>query len=782
MIKARNRKLAMILVVAMLMTMFVGIGTASAATTYSAVGIPTIGTAANDYDLASIEVKIDQAMAVATGEQLTISLPNAITLSSRNVLVTSDDTLVSSTAYGAIVFVPDFLPGTTNTNAITTAMIPGTYIGSTKKSVEVVFSQKPHSGQGLFYVYLNKAGVSGASEDLVASLRSSGSAFPAGTVTLAQVVSGGGTVATIKSVKNVGTNGGEINTITLMETKRNTWEKGEKIKLKLPAGYSWKEPIIVAGTWAFRGMSSAGGQFTYDITESGRLLTIVLKDISGADTSQAARIDLAGGASGELVQIVVTDDSVAKQGEVLCTISGTNTSDQDLVIAKMGDYNAVIEEGVVQPCVAGWDTDLNKAQFKMIENLAGSLIKGRTVTLTLPDGAKWNTNQSNAVPFYRENHWPDLGLGASAPITFELEKGSDQYFTRNTDGISYTVSNNGRTLKYVVDDSSSSARTILFKKPQVSIRADFTGPLEVAVAGNAGVEGTVKIAEVSPSLTVTADSDAKVIIGAQNQVIGDITLTEGAAEAIDTSMGDRVALRLPLGTRWATKPTVEVTDGDVSIDAVSVNDETRELVITFKAASSKASTIKLSNVAITADRTVPEGPMKLYIATSSDALTDNSGEKFFNIDSISATIIGQCVTPAPTDVVNPGAAKGGEIKIGSGTIYVNGVAQASANPAIIKNDRALVAQRDLAAVLGAEIVWVEADQTVTLTKGDVVVVFTIGSTSYTVTKNGDTQTLTLPVAPELVNDYTMLPARYAAEAMGAIVTWDNNTRTVFITY
>ena len=59
-----------------------------------------------------------------------------------------------------------------------------------------------------------------------------------------------------------------------------------------------------------------------------------------------------------------------------------------------------------------------------------------------------------------------------------------------------------------------------------------------------------------------------------------------------------------------------------------------------------------------------------------------------------------------------------------------------------------------------------------MTKGDTVVVFTIGSTQYTITKGGETVTRTMDVAPKLVNDYTMLPARYAAEAFGASVTWD----------
>jgi len=82
----------------------------------------------------------------------------------------------------------------------------------------------------------------------------------------------------------------------------------------------------------------------------------------------------------------------------------------------------------------------------------------------------------------------------------------------------------------------------------------------------------------------------------------------------------------------------------------------------------------------------------------------------------------------------------------------------------------------MAETLGAEVVWDQTAQTVTLTKGDTVVVFTIGSTTYTV--NGESAVA--DVAPEITSDRTMLPARYAAEALGAVVGWDAGTQTVII--
>ncbi|OPX91151.1 MAG: hypothetical protein A4E53_00743 [Pelotomaculum sp. PtaB.Bin104] len=98
----------------------------------------------------------------------------------------------------------------------------------------------------------------------------------------------------------------------------------------------------------------------------------------------------------------------------------------------------------------------------------------------------------------------------------------------------------------------------------------------------------------------------------------------------------------------------------------------------------------------------------------------------------------------------------------------------------IKDNRTYTPVRFLAYALGVTeegIQWNEATQTVTIIKDDTTLKLTIGST--TLTKNS--QTITMDVAPELVNPgRTMLPARWVSEAMGASVTWDETTKQVTI--
>ena len=94
----------------------------------------------------------------------------------------------------------------------------------------------------------------------------------------------------------------------------------------------------------------------------------------------------------------------------------------------------------------------------------------------------------------------------------------------------------------------------------------------------------------------------------------------------------------------------------------------------------------------------------------------------------------------------------------------------------VKDNRTYVPMRYLAEALGAEVVWDQTAQTVTLSKGDTIVIFTIGSTAYTV----NSKSAVADVAPEIASDRTMLPARYVAEALGSEIKWDEVTQQVLI--
>ena len=98
-------------------------------------------------------------------------------------------------------------------------------------------------------------------------------------------------------------------------------------------------------------------------------------------------------------------------------------------------------------------------------------------------------------------------------------------------------------------------------------------------------------------------------------------------------------------------------------------------------------------------------------------------------------------------------------------------------PPVNINDRVLVPVRAIFEAMGATVLWDANSKTVTSTLGETTVVMTIDKASMTV--NGEVKTL--DVAPTIISERTMVPARAVAESFGATVEWDapNNTVEIF---
>lgn len=92
------------------------------------------------------------------------------------------------------------------------------------------------------------------------------------------------------------------------------------------------------------------------------------------------------------------------------------------------------------------------------------------------------------------------------------------------------------------------------------------------------------------------------------------------------------------------------------------------------------------------------------------------------------------------------------------------------------NSRVLVPIRFPMEALGVTAEWNQSKQQAILTKGSTTAIFTLGSNNYTV--NGLTMTMdTVPIAE---NGRTLFPIRFAAEAFGATVSWDQASMTARI--
>ncbi|HWI61106.1 MAG TPA: N-acetylmuramoyl-L-alanine amidase family protein [Symbiobacteriaceae bacterium] len=97
-------------------------------------------------------------------------------------------------------------------------------------------------------------------------------------------------------------------------------------------------------------------------------------------------------------------------------------------------------------------------------------------------------------------------------------------------------------------------------------------------------------------------------------------------------------------------------------------------------------------------------------------------------------------------------------------------------PPVIVEDRTMVGVRFVGEAVGGTLNWDPVTRKVTVTRRSDTVILTVGSTQALV----NNQAVELPVAPQIVNDRTMVPLRFIAEALGGTVEWDANTRTVNI--
>ncbi len=130
-----------------------------------------------------------------------------------------------------------------------------------------------------------------------------------------------------------------------------------------------------------------------------------------------------------------------------------------------------------------------------------------------------------------------------------------------------------------------------------------------------------------------------------------------------------------------------------------------------------------------------------------------------------------------SSILPPSIAKADTVfTIGSKQYIQNGeTITMDATPQIVK-DRTLLPVRYLAESCGADVTWDEKTKQVTLTKGEARVLMTIGSQKLLV----NNKTTQMDVAPVIIKDRTMLPARWVAENLGWQVAWDETKRTVAI--
>jgi hypothetical protein len=733
---------------------FVAPDMAQAGSTYEVIKAPAVKSADKNADLGVIKVTIaDKAMIAKS--KVTVSLPSDITVSAG-----SEENPVPEAVRNAVYVNPTgdnqgkgihiVAPGTGDGVSASDFAAESFKINS-DNSFDIQMKDNADATSAgsdkYFYIYFNNINLKNTSGDVEVKFNApSGSGFSSsGALIIGKSSSSGATTTNIKKVKDITDSVGEIDSITIMEDRYGTISFNKSITLEiLTKGFTWKD----AGTANF-GWSLSGS-----------------KDLTIDSDKQKAKLDLSGVAgvvdnktvsegkitiSGLKIDI---DDSKANPGdEVEVKVSGADMNRADLIVAKYVDYDVAVEEGTTKTLLAG-QGDQKLGEFYVKEGAKGSLIGDRTIKFTLPSGVEWKG--ANDYDFEVTNN-SDISFSSS-----KVSGDDDQILT-------LTIADNGTK-------EASEGASIKFKDLKVNVSPAFKGDIELEVSGSAGAQGTVKVAEVVPAATMSVDHVHNVILGKANQHVADVTITEGAVEGL---LEGNLVLKFDRDYRWSKEPTVKVVEGDLDIDEdASINGE--NLTIKVKGQSSKtASKIVISDIFVDAYRTAPEGPINLefgdYANDDCDALYEvkDLGDTF-DTKSPGKVVVANCVTAAMGETMG-----NGQFVIGSNIYEMNGLKKVMDVAPYIKGDRTYVPQRFLGYVLGLtddNILWDQAAQKVTMTKGDTTVELVIGSK--TITVNGEEQAM--DVAPEITNDRTMLPARYVAEAFGYVVGWDAGTQTVII--
>lgn len=713
-------------------------------TTYTPLTVPNVSDDTTT-KLGSFQVEIDPYYSDNGGEAL-VELPKDyeikdLTVANREIDYTRMSKSVSTTVYGE---------DGENTTTVTITKI-------TDRSFKLELQEGDISGAKLrFPITFESVKVpSGVSGDIVAKIVGVAGQLVSGSVVIGTVGAGDLEVEVLDT-ENFSDAGGSVE-IRVAETAAGKLNEEDELKLELPDGFEWgdiEEATLVYGAFG----KSASIEDAVEFTPDGDTLKISVSDDAYKSTVRVA-FDFT-------VSINVTDTSEAEYGDVIAKVKGDYTATpSEIVVGTYGDYEVTINADDSSIVAYAGQTDQDVSDIVIKESLKGSLIGGRSILITLPSNARWYKIDDTEL-YDEDGNVKDL---SSWNVDEDNEVKLEFAGLQGTDD---------RTAKFIVNGDSTNATDpaeLKIEDISVVLEPGVTGDLVATVSGSQGLSGTIKLAEVVNPVTVTAEK-TNVQVGVAKQAAGDIVISEYDAGALNTDDGNNpVTLTLPDGVKFSSKPTVEVTKGDIEIDHISLTNDDKTLSIYFKDDSGEASTIKISNIYYDVDRTVAEADIQVKVG--GDALVDSEMENYISgaDDYIVKVANATVITPAPSTVKREAV-----FTLNSTTYTVNGEQMTMDVAPYLKDGRTYLPVRYVGYALGispANVLWDNSTRTATFIKGNRVVQVTVASKVLKI--NG--ASVTMDVAAEMKNGRVMVPFRWIAQAFGAQVDWNGTSQTVTVT-
>ncbi len=721
---------------------------AHASGSFDVFSVPTLGTASGTVQLGRVKVNIDQDTLIGpsstTGDtySLTVTLPQGFEFPTNSFQAGSANSMT--------------LDRGDNDDASVTANI--TRISAKSARIDI----KGNTTEDDFGIFLNLNGITSTGPSTgdvnLTFSASSISGLPTGNVKVATVVSSGQVALEANDTQSSSDNFSF--TLKVTESVAASLKSGNAIKLKLPTGFDWDSVGALTNLY---GSFVSNSNITTNVDGD----TLTIGAVSASTEVSAFNLDL---------NYSVTDEDKAKEGDVTASVSGNSSSNvSSLVVGSYGQYGGGVTVASPSTVVAGKD-EQQLGDIVIKESVAGSFVEGRTVTLQLPEGARWQSVYDNGEE--------TTGTTGSTEVANGLNLG-----TGSTDGIRYTGTD-GRTMRitFGAENTSSNAGTLTLKDVEVAVQPGFSGDLNVAVAGSQGLTGNIKVATVTPSVTLSAsDATYSAAIGSDSASIGNLTLKEGAAGALTDDDNGLVEVLLPAGVTFGSVPTVSVTSGDLTIRNVSIdtyNNSATQGVLRFyvDSESTTASTIAINGVNLRIDRTVPQG--NIVAKVQGDGAANTAYHGFGDVtqtwqDSYryaAQATIATIGTQAPGVESNAVTAI---YTIGSTSYKVNGETRTAEVAPYVENGRTYLPVRYVAEALGvtpANILFDKATSMVTLIKGDRVVQLKLKTNQLTI--NGST--INMDVKAVTKANRTVLPIAWVGKALDATVMYDAAAKTVTV--
>ncbi|WP_025717593.1 copper amine oxidase N-terminal domain-containing protein [Paenibacillus sp. 1-18] len=722
-----------------------------AASSYESVYTPSIDSRQQDNaTLGRARITVSQA-SVAKNSSFTVTLPKGFTFGTASKGAVGATTSASDATYGLGVYVD---AGDNKSKATTDNPFPAEPLKVeqlTNNSARVTFNFENSLDSAKVYLNFASINVAGPSNGPVkASIdASSTSGLTSGEVAIANVVSSG--QVSLSALDTVSNTDNFTATLKVKEQTAASLANNNNIKLKLPSGFKWNAPSTA--TILYGDLAPSDVDYKVD----GDTLTVSLKKVSSKETTFNLPISF-----------YVDDETNAKEGDITATISGNTTTDvSSLVVGSYGQIGGGVSVATPTTILAGHD-EQKIGDIVIKEKVAHSFVSGRTVTLRLPEGARWQSTFDSNNP------------GENFVGSFENTNGMGNV------KVSYTDSDK-RTLRLTFNNPSSTTDpgTLKLKNVEVATQPGFSGDLNVEVAGSQGLSGNVKVATVKQAVTLAAASKPTLTIGLGDQQVGDITITEAAKEAFVKKDGSReVILELPTGVRFASTPDVKVTAGDVKVKSVSTDtygeSDKGRLSFYIDSESATPSTITISAPKLTVDRTVAQGDIVAKLKgsavsyTAYKGATDNTQNWKDNNTAAAEVAIATVGTPAP------GATKTkATFTLGSTSYTVNGESKTADVAAYAQNGRTYLPVRYAAEALGVSpqnILFDKATSTVTLIKGNTVAQIKLNTNLLTV--NGTV--IRMDVKAVTNKNRTVLPIYWVGRALDAAVNYDATAKTVTV--